>query len=469
MAFEEYEKKEFNVNGRYSIIVCPKNPLEGNPWIWKTEFFYAFNFAEKALLEMGFHLAYHQVSDMYGCPESIAMMKEFYDEAVNTYGLGRKAAIFGFSRGGLYACNFALEYPDNVAMLYLDAPVLDVRSWPGGKYNGLGDPVCWEECKKLYGITEKNYHEFNKNPLDNTDKLAKSGIPILLICGAVDRYVPYFENGYPFFAKVKAASGKIARVIKPYCDHHPHGLYDTSVVCDFVMSAYGFKGEEGFSPKEISYNNAAVVVYGDSITRGTYTAPGDACPSSVVEKKWIDHVCDELGLKLIENYSENGISVSSSSPVNSSRALSLQYGRMDNSANIVFIAIGTNDFGTSVKLGKLSDTEEGSFYGALDILCRGLKKKYDKAGIVFITPLKRHDENSNEAGHSLDAYRTAIKEVAYYRYGFRVINGQNVPIDLENEEFLKKHLLDGVHLDPEVHCMYGEYVAYELTKGNGLL
>lgn len=128
MSFEGYKTYEFEVGGRYSIIVCPKEPLENNLWIWKTEFFEAFNFAERALLDKGFYLAYHCVSDMYGCPESIQMMKEFYDVAVNEYGLNKTPSLFGFSRGGLYACNFALTYPECVGMLYLDAPVLDVRS-----------------------------------------------------------------------------------------------------------------------------------------------------------------------------------------------------------------------------------------------------------------------------------------------------------------------------------------------------
>lgn len=254
MSFEGYEKKEFQVNGRYSIIVCPKNPLPGNPWIWKTEFFEAFNFAERALLDMGFHLAYHRVSDLYGCPASVTMMKEFFDEAVNTYGLSAQPALFGFSRGGLYACNFALEYPRNVAMLYLDAPVLDLRSWPGGKYSGPGDAACWEECKALYGITEENYEQFDRNPLNRAEELAATGIPTLLVCGAADRCVPYEENGEPFFRKVQAAGGKIAKIVKPNCDHHPHSLYDSSPICRFVQSAYGFLGEEGFSPADLSDN-----------------------------------------------------------------------------------------------------------------------------------------------------------------------------------------------------------------------
>jgi hypothetical protein len=86
-----------------------------------------------------------------------------------------------------------------------------------------------------------------------------------------------------------------------------------------------------------------------------------------------------------------------------------------------------------------------------------------------VTPVKRQDEKQNKIGQSLDDYRKAIKEVAFYRYGFKVINGENVPIELENDAFMKKHLLDGVHLDPEAHKMYGEFVVSELMKGDEVL
>ena len=241
MSFEGYKRIDFRVNGRDSFIIRPEKPAEGNPWVWKTEFFEAFNYAETALLAQGFHLAYHKVSDMYGCPQSVAMMKEFFDAAVGKYALNKRAALFGFSRGGLYAFNFALAFPDSVAALYLDAPVLDVFSWPGGMGNGEGHPECWEECKKRYGITDGDRESFKGNPLDRAEELAASGIPTLLICGAADRVVPYPENGKPFFERMKAAGGNIEQIVKPDCDHHPHSLYDPGPICDFVKKAYGLK------------------------------------------------------------------------------------------------------------------------------------------------------------------------------------------------------------------------------------
>ena len=68
---------KFAFDGRHSLIVIPDEPLDGNPTVWRTEFFEAFDMADKALLEKGWHIVYHSVSDMYGAPESLTMMHEF--------------------------------------------------------------------------------------------------------------------------------------------------------------------------------------------------------------------------------------------------------------------------------------------------------------------------------------------------------------------------------------------------------
>lgn len=232
-----YKKLDFTVCGRNSFIVCPENPLPGNPWVWRTEFFGAFDYADRELLKRGWHLAYHCVSDMYGCPESIPMMRQFYDSAISDFNMNKSPALFGFSRGGLYAVNFALAYPDSVGALYLDAPVLDIRSWPGGKGDGLGEPSCWEECKRWYNLTEETAFDFKGNPLDFAEDVAKTRIPTLLVCGAVDRYVPYSENGEPFFNRVKLAGGIIEQIVKPDCDHHPHSLSEPLPIVNFVENA----------------------------------------------------------------------------------------------------------------------------------------------------------------------------------------------------------------------------------------
>ena len=229
-----YKQINFEVSGRDSFIVCPKDPLPGNPWVWRTEFFSAFNYADLALLNKGWHLAYHCVSNIYGCPESIDMMKEFYDVATGEYNMHKKPALFGFSRGGLYAVNFALKYKECCGLLYLDAPVLDIRSWPGGLGTGIGTPHCWEECKKIYGLTDFNAFRFSDNPLDHVKELADTHIPIFMVCGDSDTVVPYQENGEPFYKEMISYNAVIEQIVKPDCDHHPHSLEDPTPIVSFI-------------------------------------------------------------------------------------------------------------------------------------------------------------------------------------------------------------------------------------------
>lgn len=447
-----YKKLDFFVDGRTSFIVCPKEALPGNPWVWRTEFFGAFDYPDRALLERGWHLAYHCASDMYGCPEAIDMLRSFYDVAVNDFKMSPSPALFGFSRGGLYAVNFALKYPDLVGMLYLDAPVLDIRSWPGGQFSGPGEPECWEECKGWYKLTEETSKDFHGNPLDFTAEIAATKIPILLVCGAADKYVPYCENGQPFYKLVKESGGIIEQIVKPNCDHHPHSLSNPLPIVKYVENSLLLEKPGFFSDLKMN-------ALGDSITLGTYTAHGDTYPASVAEKPWCAVAGEKLNFENVENYGINGTAISSTSAVNSKIAMSLRFKEMRDDADIVIVAGGTNDFGTNVMLGTADDKEDTSFCGALNVLCKGLKEKYPSADIVFITPIPRTDKTVNENGNTLLQYRDAITEIAGDIYGFHVIDGE-IP---ELSEKASELLLDGAHPTPEGHAIYGNYIAEKLT------
>lgn len=146
----------------------------------------------------------------------------------------RPAALFGFSRGGLYAFRYAVTWPEDVLALYLDAPVLDIRSWPGGKGAGIGDPACWEECKRWYCLDEHSAWFFRDNPLDRIDELVRTGIPVLLVAGEADDVVPYAENGAVMAARMAAAGGRIHVILKPGVGHHPHSLEDPAPITAFM-------------------------------------------------------------------------------------------------------------------------------------------------------------------------------------------------------------------------------------------
>ncbi len=140
-------------------LIAPKTPAEGNPWLWRTEFFgvdAAATTTDLELLAEGWYLGYCRVSNKYGNPASIATMKGFYNVAVPMANLNRKAVLLGVSRGGLYASNYAATYPADMAGLYLDAPVQNICSWPGGSALGngyTGDGAGeWSSAKSAYGF-----------------------------------------------------------------------------------------------------------------------------------------------------------------------------------------------------------------------------------------------------------------------------------------------------------------------------
>jgi pimeloyl-ACP methyl ester carboxylesterase len=232
-----FERLDFKVDGRSALLVRPKQVAKGAPWIWRTEFFGHEPQADIALLQHGYHIAYIDVQDMYGAPVAMRYMDAFYDHLQAAHGLSPKVALEGFSRGGLFAFNWAALHPERVASLYVDAPVCDFKSWPGDKGAGPGSPGDWQKCLKAYGLAEADALAYKLNPVDHLEPLAKAGIPILAVIGDADEVVPVAENIDLVEARYKALGGKIEVIRKPGGKHHPHSLPDPKPIVDFILRA----------------------------------------------------------------------------------------------------------------------------------------------------------------------------------------------------------------------------------------
>lgn len=226
--YHGFERVNFLLNGRESIVVKPHTPRNGNPTCWRTEFFGAFDSVDVEMLKRGWHICYHRASDMYGCDKSLEYLGEFQDFVSQTFGLCEKVVLFGFSRGGLYAVNYAAKYPDRVSLLYLDAPVCDIRSWPCSNLESREA----KECLECYDLTPDTLNDFANSPIDKTELVAK--IPTIIVAGDSDRVVPYENNGKVFAERFEKSGGKIKVILKPGCDHHPHSLEDPTPVADFI-------------------------------------------------------------------------------------------------------------------------------------------------------------------------------------------------------------------------------------------
>ncbi len=241
--YHGYRRTDFSCHFRAAILVHPHAPLPDNRWVWRTEFFDAFPQADLAFLAQGYHLVYLDLQNLYGSPPAILAMDQFYDQLLLQFSLASKMILEGFSRGGLFALNWAIKNPEKVAGIYLDAPVCDFKSWPAGRGTGCGSPEDWERCKKVYDLSEEQALSYPFNPIDQLEPIAKEGIPIFAVYGDQDEVVPMEENIQILEARYQALGGKIESIIKPGCGHHPHSLEDPRPILDF------FKANSTDAPK----------------------------------------------------------------------------------------------------------------------------------------------------------------------------------------------------------------------------
>lgn len=87
-------------------------------------------------------------------------------------------------------------------------------------------------------------------------------------------------------------------------------------------------------------------------------------------------------------------------------------------AGLVTIFGGVNDYLQNCDIGTTNDTEDTTFYGACKKLIEKIKNKFAQAEIIWIIPLNMtngtfntNSNGINNAGNTLDDYRTAIKNV----------------------------------------------------------
>lgn len=78
-----------------------------------------------------------------------------------------------------------------------------------------------------------------------------------------------------------------------------------------------------------------------------------------------------------------------------------RYDLMDNDADIILVAGGTNDFQYNwAEIGEITDNVKTTFRGALNVLCNGLITKYPQKCIIFMTPIKRCQTQQAAAANS---------------------------------------------------------------------
>lgn len=229
-----FRRVDFKFETYLCTIVFPDKAKKENPWIWNAMFFGHKTNVDSTLLARGYHVVYIGATDLFGSPDATAIWDRYYEFLLKQYKLNRRPALEALSRGGLYAFNWAVLRPANVSCIYADAPVCDIKSWPGGFGTGSGDTTEWKKCLKAYGFrNELDAFNYRNNPIDTYSVLINNSIPVLIVTGDADDIVPAEENGFKLINGIKNSKGKSELIVKPGVAHR-HGLKDPTPIVSFI-------------------------------------------------------------------------------------------------------------------------------------------------------------------------------------------------------------------------------------------
>ena len=231
--FFGFKQLTFTFEGRQAILVCPKEPDGGKNWLLKTEYFGAFPNLEIAMLEKGFHLAHVQNETRWCKPSDTEMQAAFIRWLHEEYGLAPRCTPVGMSCGGMQAIYLSGKHPELVNACYIDAPVVNLLSCPAGL--GAAGNGMWPEFEQAMGISLAELIGSREHPLDYVPAMAANKVPVILIAGDSDGVVPYCENGALVDRFYRENGGEILTIVKPGCDHHPHGLEDPTPIAEFIL------------------------------------------------------------------------------------------------------------------------------------------------------------------------------------------------------------------------------------------
>lgn len=474
--YHGYQCVEFKLEGRDCKIVRPYTLAKGNPWIWRARFWGNQPQAEIGLLERGFYLAYCDVAELYGNKKCIDIWNKFYAFIHLQLGLNAKVALEGYSRGGIYVYNWAAANPQKVACVYADAPVLEFKSWPGGKGIGAGSKSDWALFKKDYGISsESGALQFKGAPLYRTNEIVGGHYPMLHVVGDADSIVPVSENTAPFVKKIRSMGGNIEVIHKPGMFHHPHSLADPERIINFILRATGQK-----------VNLATVAAPGVEFRS---TAAGWADKTTWYDQaENIQHALDSSGqvdLLFMGNSITQGIGLRSLVKYRpGEKAFLTQFknlklataaiagDRIQNLAwrvehynynvcqpKVVVITIGVNNF--------LGDYSPEEMISGIEKLVQTVDKKMPQAQILLTGPLpagyteKSDYRNKYDQVHKGIQFLAKNKKVRLYRYNDKML----LPDNKLNPDFYGN---GDIHLTEAGYRQWAAYI-YKQIKMDGLL
>lgn len=236
MKWNGFECVEFEFESTKAKWIIPNKPVIKNAFAIKTTYFNAFPETEIALLEKGMLLCFIDCESRWGKKSDIDLMARFIRYVAEKNGLKEKCVPVGMSCGGLMAVQLAAKYPELIACLYLDAPVMNFMSCPCGFGVGKSCPEDFPDIFDDLGFDGvADIICFLDMPMHNIPALVGNRIPVVMVAGDSDEIVPYSENGILLKKAYSETDADFEVYIKQGCNHHPHGLDDPTPIVDFII------------------------------------------------------------------------------------------------------------------------------------------------------------------------------------------------------------------------------------------
>ena len=230
--WKEPQIRRFRFEERDALVVVPEGKANGR-LLWKAEYFGAFPNFEEAMVERGYHLCFITHENRWAPPEEVELSARFLAYVAEQFALEPQCVAVGMSCGGLLSANLSIAHPELVAVMYLDAPVLNLLSMAG-----LGEaayrPEMFREMVAAYGFDRSTVVAFRESPIDHLDSLLKSRIPLIMLYGNADLTVIYEENGRVLERFYRQHGMPLKVISRSVAGHHPHSLDDPAPIIEFV-------------------------------------------------------------------------------------------------------------------------------------------------------------------------------------------------------------------------------------------
>lgn len=144
--------------------------------------------------------------------------------------------------------------------------------------------------------------------------------------------------------------------------------------------SFRYFDNDSFTENQVDFSQLTYSALGDSITEAMDGTKGGA----LMSEPYCEVVGDILGLKSVSNFGISGSTVCTATGKDYAKMPMCERYLTMGKADIISVMGGTNDWGRYSTLGNINDTTSNTFYGALNILAKGLKDNCPNSFIFFI-------------------------------------------------------------------------------------